>query len=210
LEQSLKPFLGQGDKLNPAAVGWMMGYPPGWVEGILMDGGLSIQLPFIPEYVTIPTTAVSAATSTASPLPPNKRRSPLEEFSTFTASSETFFHKKENPDDFLMENTPTFFHKKGRGKQKIPPSGSLVPVVQKKRDKQGRVVEYPKVEGERVSRDLAFDYPHQFIWLYCWAVENDGRWQKKSKSVPRNRIGLVKGAIAEDKPVEEILQLIKK
>ncbi len=52
-----------------------------------------------------------------------------------------------------MENTQTFFHKKGRGKQKIPPSGSLVPVVQKKRDKQGRIVEYPKVEGERVPRE---------------------------------------------------------
>lgn len=82
LEQSLKPFLGQGDKLNPAAVGWMMGYPPGWVEDILMDGGLSIQLPFIPEYVTIPTTAVPAATSTVNPSLPNKQRSPSNESST--------------------------------------------------------------------------------------------------------------------------------
>jgi hypothetical protein len=113
-------------------------------------------------------------------------------------------------ENFLMENTPTFFHKKGRGKNKIPPSGSLVPVVQKKRDKQGQVVEYPRVEGERVSRDLAFDYPHQFVWLYCWAIEDDGGyWQKKSKSVPRHRIWTVKAAIAANKPVEEILQLIK-
>ena len=158
------------------------------------------------------------------------------------ASSETFFHKKEKPENFLRENTPTvspqkeaenflrentptvppqkeaenflrentstFFHKKGRGKQKIPPSGSLVPVVQKKRNKQGRVVEYPRVEGERVPRELAMSYPHQFIWLYCWAVEDDGRWQKKSKSVPRNRIWLVKSAIASNKPVSEIISLI--
>ena len=138
---------------------------------------------------------------------------------------ETFFHKKEGaadflmentppaspenePENFLMENTPAIFHKKGRGKNKIPPSGSLVPVVQKKRDKQGRIVEYPKVEGERVSRDLAFDYPHQFIWLYCWAVEADGCWKKKSKSVPRNRIYSVRAAIASNKPVSEILSLI--
>ena len=139
---------------------------------------------------------------------------------------ETFFHKKKEaedflrsdtpaappenePENFLMENTPTFFHKKGRGKNKIPPSGSLVPVVQKKRDKQGRIVEYPRVEGERVHRDLAFDYPHQFVWLYCWAIEDDGGcWQKKSKSVPRHRIWSVKAAIAANKPVSDILSLI--
>jgi hypothetical protein len=83
-------------------------------------------------------------------------------------------------------------------------------VVQKKRDKQGRVVEYPRVEGDRVPPDLAFDYPHQFIWLYCWAIEDGGGgWKKKSKSVPRSRIYSVRSAIASNKPVEEVLKLIE-
>jgi hypothetical protein len=87
--------------------------------------------------------------------------------------------------------------KKGRGENKIPASGSLVPVVQTRRDKDGRVVEYPKVEGDRVHRSAAFDYPHQFVWLYCWAIEdNDGCWQNHSKSVPRHRIWFVRSAIA--------------
>jgi hypothetical protein len=82
-------------------------------------------------------------------------------------------------------------------------------VVQKKRDKQGRIVEYPRVEGERVHRDLAMSYPHQFVWLYCWAIEdNDGCWQKKSKSVPRHRIYSVRSAISANKPVSDILSLI--
>jgi hypothetical protein len=129
---------------------------------------------------------------------------------TLSPSPQTFFHKKKS-ENFLMENTQTFFHKKGRGKQKIPPSGSLVPVVQKKRDKQGRLVEYPKVEGERVPRELALSYPHQFVWLYCWAIEdNDGCWKKKTKSVPRNRIWTVRAAISSNKSVSEILSLIEK
>ena len=134
---------------------------------------------------------------------------PQKEAEDFLMENTPTVPPQKEAEDFLMENTPTFFHKKGRGFQKIPPSGSLVPVVQKKRDKQGRIVEYPKVEGQRVSRDLAFDYPHQFLWLYCWAVKDDGSWKKKSKSVPRNRIFSVKAAIAANKPVEEILQLIK-
>ena len=51
LEQSLRKFIREGDKLHPAAPGWMMRFPPGWVEEILMAGGqaISTKLPFIPE-----------------------------------------------------------------------------------------------------------------------------------------------------------------
>lgn len=99
--------------------------------------------------------------------------------------------------------------KKGRGKNKVSPSGSLIPVIQKKRDKQGRIVEYPKVEGTRVPRELADSHPHQFHWQYCYGVQNEnGDWQTKKVSVLPEKIWVVKKAIASKKPVEEILQLI--
>jgi hypothetical protein len=101
-------------------------------------------------------------------------------------------------------------NKKGRGKNQISASGSLVPVVQKKRDKEGRVVEYPRVEGERVPRELAFDYPHQFNWQYCYSVQDeDDCWQTKKLSVPPERVWSVRSAIAVDKPMSFILSLIR-
>jgi hypothetical protein len=96
--------------------------------------------------------------------------------------------------------------------QKSPkknPSGHIGPVIQRKKDKSGWIVEYPKMEGERVPIDLAWDYPHQFIWIYNWSVKEDGSWKNRSKSVPRNRIWSVRSAIATNKPVEEILKLIE-
>jgi hypothetical protein len=101
-------------------------------------------------------------------------------------------------------------NKKGRGKNKIPPSGSLVPVVQKKRDKQGRIVEYPRVEGERVPRELAFDFPRQFNWQYCYSVQDeDGCWHTKKISVSPERVWSVRSAIASDRAVNEILSVIR-
>ncbi len=51
LEVRLRQFISPGDKLHPAVPGWMMGFPSGWVEEVLMDGGEKIQLPLTPEYV---------------------------------------------------------------------------------------------------------------------------------------------------------------
>jgi hypothetical protein len=81
LEQKLRPFIHKGDKLHPAAAGWMMGFDPGWVEQPLADTGdlLSIQVPFIPVQDTTLKTGESALTFTAEPLPHNKQKSHSEE-----------------------------------------------------------------------------------------------------------------------------------
>jgi hypothetical protein len=101
--------------------------------------------------------------------------------------------------------------KKGRGRNKIPPSGSLVPVVQKKRDKLGRIVEYPKVEGVRVERELAFDYPRQFNWQYCYSIQDeDGCWHTKKVNVAPEKVRDVRNAIAASRPISEILQIIRR
>ena len=70
---------------------------------------------------------------------------------------------KKSAEEFFRGNSQTSPpsispKKKGRGENKIPASGSLVPVVQTRRDKDGRIVEYPRVEGERVHRSAAFDF----------------------------------------------------
>ena len=81
LEQKLRPFIAKGDKLHPAAPGWMMGFPVGWVEQVLADTGdlLLIQPPFILEQDTISTTAATVSISTVEPLPHNKQKLLSEE-----------------------------------------------------------------------------------------------------------------------------------
>lgn len=246
LETRLKPFL-EGGKLNPAVVGWMMGFPPGWVEDILMDGGQKIQLPSIPLGLATFSTVVPAATSTASPSLHNKPRSYSNGFFTLAPSSpskkspkkkleqEPFFLgetvEEQSPQassiPFLGENDSNPLKTASRispkkneaGEKRAPlpkspkknPSGYLGPVLQRKRSKDGRVTEYPKVEGERVPIALAWEYPHQFLWIYNYSVKTEeGHWKTKSKSVPRDRIWSVRSAIASNQPVEQILKLIEK
>ena len=75
LESSLRKHIQKGDKLNSQVVGWMMGFRPGYVESVLMDGGLNIQLPFIPEFVTTPQNDEKPAIFTLDPSVQNKPRS---------------------------------------------------------------------------------------------------------------------------------------
>ena len=92
-----------------------------------------------------------------------------------------------------------------RGKNKLPASGHISPTIQRKNGK-----EYPSVQGERVPREGAWDYPEQFVWLYNWCVQDlDGCWKNRSKRVPVGKIYSVRSAIASNKPVEEILKLIE-
>jgi hypothetical protein len=90
LEVRLRQFISPGDKLHPAVPGWMMGFPAGWVEEVLMDGGQKIQLPSIAEYVAIPPSGESVTISTLDQSCQKLQRSPSDESSTSTALSEIF------------------------------------------------------------------------------------------------------------------------
>ena len=114
----------------------------------------------------------------------------------------------KSPTNFRRKNTPPSGSSKSptkrRGKNKVPASGHISPTIQRKGGK-----EYPRVQGERVPRDLAWDYPEQFVWLYNWCVQDeDGCWKNRSKRVPVGKIYSVRAAIASNQPVSEILSLI--
>jgi hypothetical protein len=131
------------------------------------------------------------------------------------SKSPTNFRRKNTPSDesksptnFRRKNTPPDESKsptKRRGKNQIPASGHISPTIQRKDGK-----EYPRVQGERVPRDLAWDYPEQFVWIYNWCVaDEDGCWKNRSKRVPTGKIYSVRSAITTNKPVEEILKFIE-
>ncbi|AFZ61284.1 hypothetical protein MMC39_29245 [Anabaena sp. CCAP 1446/1C] len=90
LEQKLRPFINQGDKLHPMVSGWMMGFPIGWVEYPLADTGeiLSVQLPLIPARDTTSKIDGTALISTAEQLHPNKQKLSLNESVTLQNSQE--------------------------------------------------------------------------------------------------------------------------
>jgi hypothetical protein len=103
--------------------------------------------------------------------------------------------------------------KKGRqtqSKNTIPASGSLIPFINKKKDKNGQIIEYPKVIGQRVPINLAFDYPEQFFWQFCYsAIEPNGVWKTLKSSCPREKIQAVRAAISANKPIEEIVDFLR-
>jgi len=106
------------------------------------------------------------------------------------------------------KKTPRARRKGGRprGSRNKNKSGSLSPVVETRKGKT-----YPPVEGKRVPKDLAFDHPHQFNWLYQYSDWCDRRekWVTRSKRVSPKRVQTVKYMICDRRPVAKILDFIK-
>lgn len=104
--------------------------------------------------------------------------------------------------------TPRARRKGGRprGSRNKSKSGSLSPTVETRKGKT-----YPAVEGERVAKDLAYDYPKQFNWLYQWSEWCDRRekWVTRSRRVQSNRVHTVRYMISDRRPVKQILEFIK-
>lgn len=88
LELTLRPHFLKGEKLNPQAMGWMMGFRPGYVEDVLMPVSSAIQLPEPAEFLTTPQNGEQLVTSTAEASCPSKLRSHSAESSTSTQSLE--------------------------------------------------------------------------------------------------------------------------
>ncbi|MDB9315640.1 hypothetical protein PN462_21180 [Spirulina sp. CS-785/01] len=115
------------------------------------------------------------------------------------------------PTDTNKSLTKPHGRSRGRGRpkgsrNKQAPSGSLTPIVERRQGKN-----YPLVAGKRVPKDLAFDYPEQFFWLYQWTVWHEGKWKwmTKSKRVKYSRVHSVKYLIGQKWPVSEILHFIQ-
>ncbi|WP_139276407.1 hypothetical protein [Spirulina major] len=106
-----------------------------------------------------------------------------------------------------IEKRISTLRKPKRGRPQGKASGSLSPIVEKRNGKT-----YPVVPGERVPKDLAFDYPEQFNWFYQWGefCPRREKWITKSKRVPSSRVHSIKYLIGSDRPISEILDCIKR
>lgn len=81
LEQKLRSYIPLSMKLNPGVPGWMMGFPLGWTELVLLDGGesISVQPHITQELGHICPTAESVTICTPGVCVPSKPQSPLNE-----------------------------------------------------------------------------------------------------------------------------------
>jgi len=229
LEQSLRKFITKGDKLNPGVPGWMMGFPVGWVESTLMDTGetISVQLPFIPEYVTTSTNAENVTTSTPDQSVPSKQRSHSEEFFISIQSPdnpipEKFLEDKKQspsieslslspvdsnttPENFLEESNADT--KRSLTPKRRQRKGCLYKYLENKKLKNGNIASYPRVIGE--TRDP--DNPKHWRWGFNWEEKIDGEWKGRSiGSVPIGAIALIQSMQKSGVPLSEIISFIKR
>ncbi len=102
-------------------------------------------------------------------------------------------------------STGTISRKRGRPKGKA--SGCLIPFTETRYGKT-----YPTVQGERVPKDLAFDYPHHYRWYYQWRQwdEHAERWSTQSKRIHASQVNILRQLIQARQGVQRILDFIHK
>ncbi|WP_157072257.1 hypothetical protein [Picosynechococcus sp. PCC 73109] len=85
-------------------------------------------------------------------------------------------------------------------------SGCLVPFTEARRGKT-----YPIIQGERVPKDIALDYPHHYRWFYQWREwqENQQRWSTRSKRIKFPQVTAVYQLIQANQNVVRILNFIE-
>lgn len=182
LELALRKSIQPTDKLHPAAPGWMMGFPPGWVEKVLMDGGGAIHLPLTPEYLDTQNIEESHVVYTPDPFALSKQRSQSSELSTSGKS--------------LGDKSVKALTSRIR-------SGSLAPYLENKKLKN-RVATYPKVAGERDPLNY-----HHWRWGYYYEIKVGGDWKNRTIAVSPSHAHEVRLMIDKKYEVEEIISWLK-
>lgn len=237
LEQKLKPYLTKGDKLNPGVPGWMMGFPVGWVEKVLMDGGQAthIQLPFTQEYVTIQTNDENVTTSTPVQSALSKQRSQLEEsvtspISPITKNSNLPMECTQQIQDVHCPSceSPLLKLEDGCGVCGWTPVNFLEEsqpqpeAVQKSKGRQRKGCLYKYLENKKLKSGAIASYPRvignrkpdnptHWRWGFNWEEKIDGEWKGRSiGSIPVGAIAMIQSMQKKGVPLEEIIGFIRR
>ncbi|MBD2416622.1 hypothetical protein H6G54_02630 [Anabaena cylindrica FACHB-243] len=109
---------------------------------------------------------------------------------------------QELVEKFLREKSEASQEEIKTKKSKIA-SGSLAPFLENKKLKDGTIVTYPRVTGERDK----LNYDH-WRWGYYYEVKVNGEWRNKSMPIPARIAPLVREMIDKKYPVEEIKSFI--
>ncbi len=108
--------------------------------------------------------------------------------------------KNGSDEQFLGETNENHISLK---KKKKSASGSIAPFIENKKLKDGFVVSYPRVDGERDRNNLL-----HWRWGYYYEIKVDGIWKNRSISVPVKIVPTLMQMVNNKCTVEEIKNFI--
>jgi hypothetical protein len=203
LETQLKKLglLHKGEVINPVILSEWYNIPPSWLD----------------PWESRPATALLESKDRQQEifLTPELQRSPSLEFNTSQLSLESTTEKfleetlsTETPEDNskeLSKETPTTekFLEETLSTDKSRACGCLYQYIENKKLKDGSIVSYPRVEGERDKHN----YNH-WRWGYSWEEKIDGQWKNRSVGVPNKIVQIVANMINNGNTVQNIREFI--
>nr|WP_290602805.1 ASCH domain-containing protein [Anabaena sp. AL93] len=121
-------------------------------------------------------------------------KSTTEKFLEETLTTEKFLEDKSTTEKFLEENSTT---------EKCHACGCLYQYIENKKLKNGSIVSYPRVDGERNKHN----YGH-WRWGYSWEEKINGKWRNRSVGVSNKIVHAVENMINNGNTVQNIREFI--
>nr|WP_242032299.1 DNA methylase [Aphanizomenon flos-aquae] len=197
LETQLKKLrlLHKGEVLNPVILSEWYDIPPSWLDpwesrpatALLENKDRQQEIFLIPE------------------LPPSE----LTEFNTLpqlpgSITTEKFLEENLDTEELNQETSLTEkFLEESSSTDKSNACGCLYQYIENKKLKNGTIVSYPRVEGERDKHN----YLH-WRWGYSWEEKIDGQWKNRSLGVSTKIVTQVANMIYNGNSVQNIREFI--
>jgi hypothetical protein len=225
LETQLKKLglLHKGEVLNPVILSEWYDIPPSWLDpwesrpatALLENKDRQQEIFSTPELQQL----LSPEFNTLKKSPGTTEKfleenSITEESGKETPTTEKFLEENSTTEEFLEENstteesgkeTPTTekFLEETLSTDKSRASGCLYQYIENKKLKNGSIVSYPRVDGERDKHNYA-----HWRWGYSWEEKIDGDWKNRSVGVPAKIVHAVANMINKGYCVREIKEFI--
>ena len=123
-----------------------------------------------------------------------EENSTTEKFLEDNSTTEKFLEDKSTTEKFLEDNLTT---------EKFHACGCLYQYIENKKLKNGSIVSYPRVDGERNKHN----YGH-WRWGYSWEEKIDGKWRNRSVGVSNKIVHAVENMINNGHTVQNIREFI--
>ncbi|MCE2703815.1 MAG: hypothetical protein LW859_41995 [Anabaena sp. 49633_E8] len=135
-----------------------------------------------------------------------EENSTTEKFLEENSTTEKFLEENSNSttEKFLEENSTTEkFLEENLTTEKCHACGCLYQYIENKKLKNGSIVSYPRVNGERNKHN----YGH-WRWGYSWEEKINGKWRNRSVGVSNKIVHAVENMINNGNTVQNIREFI--
>jgi hypothetical protein len=133
-----------------------------------------------------------------------EENSTTEKFLEENSTTEKFLEENSTTEKFLEENLTTEkFLEENLTTEKCHACGCLYQYIENKKLKNGSIVSYPRVNGERNKHN----YGH-WRWGYSWEEKINGKWRNRSVGVSNKIVHAVENMINNGNTVQNIREFI--